>query len=79
MLLSPYISNQSFVVPTTLLPSWPATLIQWGASFGNELFTPNNDLNPWLKLVFVALAMWFYRPHRRPTLDNQTETATIAP
>ncbi len=57
MLLAPYASNQSAIVPLALHPSWRVTVAQWFGVMGAALLNRYAQLDEWLVLVLVALAL----------------------
>lgn len=75
MFLSPYTSNQSLIVPVALLPSWRATLLHLLGVFGLDALLPG-DLGSWAGLLFIAIALWCYRPPQAPG-DNQQHNIKI--
>lgn len=62
MLLSPYASNQSVIVPLALVPSWQSLLVQYVIVFGGTALDIYRDFDPWWTLGIGLSALWLYRP-----------------
>jgi hypothetical protein len=65
MLLSPYVSNQSIIVPLAFLPSWPILALQYAVVIPSS-HTLYNQLDVWWTLLFAVGAIWFYRHSKLP-------------
>ncbi len=64
MLVSPYTSNQSIVVPMTLVPTWPAAIIAYIGTFLGGAVGVYKDYNAWWTLFFGLSALWLFRDSR---------------
>lgn len=67
MLVSPYTSNQSMVVPVTLVPSWPTTVITLAGAVITDKIGIYTQFNSWWTLLFGLSALWFFRDVRAGT------------
>jgi hypothetical protein len=61
MLLAPYASNQSAIVPLILLPSWMVTGLQFVGVLGTAILNIYALADDWLVLIFTLTALWQYR------------------
>ena len=59
MLLAPYASNQSAIVPISLRPSWRVTVLQYLGIFGAVLLNAYKFVDVWLVLSLVVLSIVF--------------------
>ncbi|MBE2267486.1 MAG: DUF2029 domain-containing protein [Anaerolinea sp.] len=57
MLVAPYASNQSAIVPLALHPSWALTAVQWILVLGAALLDRYGQLDEWLLLALTVLAL----------------------
>lgn len=62
MLISPYTSNQSVIVPLAFVPSLPAVIIQYVTIFAGSALKIYRDYDPAWTLVLGLIALWLYRP-----------------
>jgi hypothetical protein len=67
MLLSPYASNQSAVIPLAFHPAWRVTVLQWVGVIGAALLNRYAQFDEWLLLGLVALALFWSQPTRAQT------------
>lgn len=68
MLLSPYTSSQSVIAALVFVPSWGATLIQYGllgVVIGLQL-TEYRFLSPLWIVLFGIISLWLYKPDPVP-------------
>jgi hypothetical protein len=73
MLLAPYASNQSAIVPLALLPSGLVTLMQYVGVLGAAILNLYALADDWLVLIFTLTAMWQHQVKARtpvPALDR---------
>ncbi|MCC6906109.1 MAG: DUF2029 domain-containing protein [Anaerolineae bacterium] len=61
MLVSPYTSNQSMVVPITLVPSWAAVGIIASGTLLSGVTGIYREYNAWWTLFFGLSALWFFK------------------
>lgn len=61
MLLSPYTSNQSLIVPFGLVPSFPAAFLQYVVIFAGSALKVYRDFDPAWTLLFGLMSLWFYQ------------------
>lgn len=64
ILLGPYASNQSVIVPLAFLPSWPALLIQYALTFTLSYLGIYQKYNALWALLLGLAALWFYKPNQ---------------
>lgn len=62
MLITPYTSNQSVIIPIAFVPSWISTILQYLIVFGASAVGVYSDFDPWWTLFIVLSAMWLFRP-----------------
>ncbi|MCC6803961.1 MAG: DUF2029 domain-containing protein [Anaerolineae bacterium] len=76
MLVMPYASSQSAIVPIGLHPSWRVTLLQYVGVFGAYLLSAYAQADTWLILAYVVVAMWL--SSRRP-IPNSSMNEQVMP
>ena len=59
MLLSPYASNQSAVIPLAFHPAWRITALQWVGVIGAAVLNRYAQIDEWLLLGLVTLALFW--------------------
>jgi hypothetical protein len=57
MLIAPYASNQSAIVPIALHPSWRVTLLQYVLVFGTAILNIYHLADDWILLILTLLAI----------------------
>jgi hypothetical protein len=72
MLLAPYASNQSAIVPLTLLPSGLVTGLQFVGVLGTAILNIYALADDWLVLMFTLVALWQHRSTH--TLSHDVES-----
>lgn len=66
VLLSPYASHQSMVGFAVLVPSWPAVLVQYAATFAFIFLGTYQSAAGFWTLLFGVLFLWFFKGAKLP-------------
>jgi hypothetical protein len=74
MLLGPYASNQSMIVPLALVPSWPAVIIQYVVAFTASYFEIYRVYSAWWALLFGLSALWLFVPQDQKKISDAVES-----
>ncbi len=72
MLLAPYASNQSAIVPIGLHPSWRITGLQYLVTFSAVALNAYARVDDWMVLSLVILSITFAARSARPSIPVET-------
>ena len=77
MLLAPYTSNQSVIVPLALVPSGASVALQYVILFTGTALGIYREFDPWWTLLIGLCALWLYRPaEAKDRLASATDAIT---